>query len=313
MNVLITGGTGFIGKNLARILTDRAIRYRVFNRRECDLRNEEQTFAFFRKLEKFDRIFHMAAIQGGGAPEFQKGMAAALVHDNVKIHANTMEAWRLYQPQAKFIFVGTSCAYPASMSLLHEPDFHNGPVDESVFYYANTKRMADVGLRAYRLQYNLKYVHVIYATPFGPNDYFGDPVRTHVMAALIVKFIKAKEHHEPQVEIWGDGTQIRELLYVDDQIDAMLLAAEHFENEIVNISNGIGYTIREVAEIIRDAVGYQGNLFFNKDRYTGVKYKVLDNKRFIAKTDWKPKYTLRQGIERTVAWYLLNRNNKVHP
>jgi nucleoside-diphosphate-sugar epimerase len=163
------------------------------------------------------------------------------------------------------------------------------------------------GIKAYKKQYGLKGTTVVFATLYGPHDEF-DISRSHVVSALVQKFCDAVATGAPQVEVWGDGTQTRELIYIDDQIDGLMMTSQ-YEGDLINIGTGIETTIRDLAESIKDLSGFQGEIFYNTNRFVGVKRKVLDISLAKEEFGWTINNTmtsLEDGIAQTIKWYREN-------
>jgi GDP-L-fucose synthase len=165
------------------------------------------------------------------------------------------------------------------------------------------------GIEAYKRQYGLKGTTVVFATLYGPHDEF-DLEKSHVVSALIKKFCDAKAFSTPEVEIWGDGTQTRELIYVEDQINGLLTTCQ-YDGDLINIGTGIETTIRDLAETIGRLTEFEGKIFYNTDRFVGVKRKVLDISKSKELYGWtvneESKLTpLEEGLRKTIAWYRQN-------
>lgn len=304
---LVTGGTGFLGKNF--------VQYVINNGGEADyfgsnfdlsiIERAEEAFKFFNK--KYDYIIHAAVLQGAG--DWPLKHKAEQFDTNCRIHTNTFYCWYKYQPQAKLIGIGSSCSYPGNIKELSEDDYWNGPMHESVDIYGLTKKVMTTGIKAYKEQYGLKGTTVVFATLYGPHDSF-DKEKAHVVSALIRKFVEAKDNNLPEVEVWGDGTQTRELIYIEDQIKA-LLAVIDYDGEIINIGTGVTITIKELADTIKKLVGYDGKIFYNTNRFVGVKHKVLKidlaKEKFGWMGDLKPD-TLENNLNKTIQWYNANKH-----
>ena len=304
---LVTGGTGFFGKNFVKFIQENG-GYVDFFGSEFDLTKESESIRAFEKFNNnYDYIIHAAAVQGAGEwPLKHKAESFTL---NFKIHTNVLECWKNYQPQARLIGIGSTCAYPASMSLLQEDKYWDGPLHESVDVYGLTKKSMVVGISAYKSQYNLKGTTATFATLYGPHDIF-DIEKAHVVSALIKKFVDAKENNLPQVEIWGDGTQTRELIYVQDQIMGLISVLD-YDGDLINIGTGVSHTIKHLAETIRDIVNYEGEIFYNTKKFVGVKHKILDvslAKNIFGWTDSIQIGDFKDNIKKTVDWYKNNKN-----
>jgi GDP-L-fucose synthase len=305
---LITGGTGFFGKNLVKTLNSLDCAVDFFGS-EFDLSIKEEAhkaFQFF--TQKYDYIIHAAVLQGAG--DWPLKHKAEQFDVNLRIHCNTLECWHKYQPQARLIGLGSSCSYPGKKSELFESEYWDGPMHESVDIYGLTKKAMNVGIEAYKAQYGLKGTTVIFATLYGPHDSF-DREKAHVVSALVRKFVEAKENNLPEVEVWGDGTQTRELIYVEDQIKGLLTVID-YDGEIINIGTGVEHTIKELAEKIKAVVKFEGNIYYNTNRFVGIKHKVLNidlAKNLFGWTTKVPIDTLDNNLKKTVDWFLTNKDN----
>lgn len=303
--ILMTGGTGFVGKNLKEVAKNNELKVTLIGSADCDLKNTEQVKYLFEDEfagKKFDYIFHGAAMQGAG--DFTLKHPAEQIHINSLIHINLLEAWRLYQPQAKFIGMGSTCSYPGNLSVLKESDYLTGKLHDSVQYYGMTKMLMQQGIEAYKTQYGLSGTTVVFATLFGKYDDV-DPNRSHVVTALVKKFCDAKKENLPEVEVWGDGSQTRELIYVDDQIYGVFLVADG-NDPIINIGTGVETSIKNLAELIKELSGFKGKIAYNINRFVGVKNKVQDISYAKKKYGWTTTqkiHKLEDALSKTIEWY----------
>ena len=216
-----------------------------------------------------------------------------------------LEAWKKYQPQARFVAMGSTCQYPAK-DILYEEDYMSGPLHPSVETYGLTRCVLTQGVKAYKQQHGLKGTTTVLATLYGPGDSF-DLSKSHVVSSLIRKFVEAHKNHSPEVEIWGDGTQMRELIFVEDQVIGILLCADS-DRDIINVGSGeFGeITIRHLAEVIKELIGFEGKLQYNSERFVGVLRKRLNIDKAIAEHQWthiEPMTSLRDGLQKTIEWY----------
>jgi GDP-L-fucose synthase len=301
--ILITGGTGFVGKHLQEELTARGMEHAVFSKREYDLTIREQADSVFDRYRHADVILHLASYQA--AADFPAKHPADQFYINSSIHTNVLEGWRKFAPKAKLIALGSSCAYPSRAETLVEDRLLDGEIHGSVYSYAFTKRLIYTGILAYNDQYGLNGSYLIPPTMYGEYDDFN--VETaHVCGALIGKFARAVCEGLPEVEIWGDGTQVREFIYVKEFIRALLYLTPLCDRDIVNVGPGRGTSIRILAETISRATGFKGRLLFNMDRYVGIQEKFLNTDKLASKYNWRVGEDLSAGIGRTVEWYLRN-------
>jgi GDP-L-fucose synthase len=304
---LVTGGTGFLGKNLVKYITEHEGVVDYFGS-NYDLSNQSEAERAFTEFNKeYDYIIHAAVLQGAG--DWPLHHKAEQFDTNCRIHSNTLLCWKKYQPQARFIGIGSSCSYPGNIQVLSETDYWDGPMHESVDVYGLTKKVMTTGIDAYKDQYGLKGTTVVFATLYGPHDSF-DKEKAHVVSALVRKFVEAKDNNLPEVEVWGDGTQTRELIYIEDQIKALLSVID-YDGDLINIGTGSTTTIRDLAETIKVLVGYDGNIFYNTNRFVGVKHKVLNISLAKEKFGWmdtiKPD-TLENNLRKTIDWYNKNKH-----
>ena len=304
--VTVTGGAGFLGQHLVRRLESYGAK--VFVPRQKDY-NLVALDACLRCLLEHpcELLIHAAAYYGGIG--INQTEPARLYYTNLVMGANLMEAARLTRV-GKVVNIGTACSYPGYLEGdLKEADLWAGPCHASVVNYGLTKKMLAVQGQAYQRQYQLDSIHLILTNLYGPGDSY-NLERSHVVAALIRKWVEAEQSGAPTIEVWGTGKPIREFIYVEDCADAIILAAEKYNDVILplNIGTGIGTSIRELVETINDLTGYQGKIVWNADRPDGAMKKVLDVTRMKEVLDgWTPPTSLRLGLERTIAWYRANK------
>lgn len=300
--LLITGGTGFVGKHLQEVLKDRGIEFYTFSKAQCDLTVKEQTETLFAAHSNVDVIIHLASYQAAG--DFPAKHPGEQFYINNLIHINVLESWRKFLPDAKLIAIGSSCAYPSNAKSLTEDVFLDGDIHGSVYSYAFTKRLLYNGIKSYNDQYKLNGNYLIPATMYGEYDDFH--VETaHVSGALIGKFVKAVRERAPEVEIWGDGTQIREFIYVNDFINILLSLIDLCNQDIINIGTGKGRSIKDLVTAIYQASGFQGKLTYNVNAYVGVKEKFMNTNKLEQKYGLSIKDDF-SGIAKTVSWFAQN-------
>ena len=305
--VTVTGGAGFLGQHLVKRLERQGAQVFVPRRRDYDLTSLD---ACLRCLLEHpaDLLIHGAAYYGGiGINQTEPGR---LYYENLVLGANLMEAARLTKV-GKVVNIGTACSYPGYLEgHLKEEDLWAGPCHASVVNYGLTKKMLAVQGLAYKRQYGLDSIHLILTNLYGPGDSY-NPDRSHVVAALVRKWVEADLAKAPSIEVWGTGTPVREFIYVEDCADAILLAAEKY-NDVslpLNIGTGIGTSIRELVETINSVTGYSGQLIWNTDKPDGAMMKVLDVSRMSnALGGWSPPTNLRDGLSKTIAWYRANKS-----
>jgi GDP-L-fucose synthase len=302
--VVVTGGSGFLGSQIAARLRGRVKELGVPRSREYNLVRLEDCERCLQDFQP-DILIHGAAFYGG--IWINQLYPGRIYYENLVMGANIMEAARLAGVQ-KVVQIGTACAYPGHLEdLLKEDNFWDGPPHETVWNYGLTKKMMSVQGHAYKKQYGLDSIHLVLTNLYGPGDSF-NPDRSHVAAALLRKFVEAVLEDRPTVEVWGTGKPVREFMYVEDCADAILLAAERYHDLTpMNLAPGIGTSIRELALLIQELTGFRGEIVWNTSKPDGQMVKVLDASRMKRHLDWTPPTSLRDGLARTIGWYRANK------
>lgn len=295
--VLLTGGTGFLGKRIAPALEQAKCEVFRIGTKDCDLRDYRQVLACFSK--KYDLVIHGAAVQGG--LEFILSNPTRIFVENQLIHTNIISACEKYPPK-KLIGIGTSCSYPGNQSDMREDDFWNGRLEESVFTYGFTKKALYVGQYALYQEKKIPGAHIVLNNLYGPEDNV-DPLHAHAVVMLIAKFHQAKKNGTP-VSVWGDGSAERELLYIDDAVEGILRGLTVLDDrfELLNIATGRSTKIKALAETIAEVYGYH-NIFYDVSKPAGAKLKSLSHRKCREMLHWIPETSLEEGIRNTVKWY----------
>lgn len=303
--VIVTGGAGFLGAPVVENLRERGAEVFVPRRRDYNLIQLEDGLRCFAE-HRPQMVIHSAAFYGG--IWINQMYPAKIYYENLMMATNVIEACRLSGVQ-KFVGVGTACSYPGYLTgELKEDDLWNGQAHETVRNYGAVKKMMQLQCWAYKKQYGFNGIHVILTNLYGPGDSY-NPDRSHVVAALIRKFVEAKQHRDAAVEVWGTGRPIREFLYINDAAEAIVRAAEIYDDvEPVNIGTGLGTSIRELAETIQEVSGFAGNLTWNTEKPDGQMKKILDVRKMKAALQWQPPTSLREGLKKTIHWYIANKN-----
>ncbi len=302
--VFVAGHNGLVGSAIIRNLQSKHYENIYWIRREnCDLTNKIQVDAYFEQA-KPEYVFLAAAKVGGiGA---NNDYPAEFIYDNLMIQSNIIDA-AYRNGVKKLVFLGSSCIYPKmAKQPISEDALMTGPLEPTNDAYATAKIAGIRMCRAYRQQYGFNAISLMPTNLYGPNDNF-DHNTSHVLPAMISKFdgsLDKSEHWE--VELWGDGTPKREFLHVDDLAEACVKCMQDYdEPEPINVGTGEDVTIKELAEIIADVVGYKNNIKWNTDKPNGTPRKVLNVDK-IKSLGWEPKITLREGIKSTYTWYKEN-------
>lgn len=295
---LVVGSTGFLGRNLVPWLEAAGRRVAQIGRHDGDLSDSSIVERLFSNAPKANRIFHIVTRQRTGPVQFD--IQGELLAINARIHLNVLEAWRRFQPQAKLISTGSSCTYPESSQPLPEEKFGLGPTHPSVVGYAQAKQLLATGSAAYAKQYGMAYLHCVLATMYGPHDHKA-PERSHFVGALLDRAVRDKTTGALEFQVWGNPETTREVLHVDDQIEALLAADRVFSNTIINCAANIPITVGEVARAVMAALDWPVQLTSPEGSFQGTAYKMLDSSRFLAATGWRPRITLDEGLRRLLA------------
>lgn len=297
-NILVTGGTGFLGRHLVRRLKGDNNTVHVCNTTTCNLHNYDELRTAF-KEECFDYIFHLAAkTKAGDYCLYHKGEQWI---DNQLLNTNILKFWVNEQPSAKLIGMGTSCMYEPSDEHLKEEMCMTGDTEAGLYAYAHTKRMLLVGLQSIADQYGLKYIYFIPSTLYGTDFVLND---NHFIFDLIKKIYNGK-HHNDDVVLWGDGHQRRELIYIDDVIDIMLLLL-HTDNQVINLGTGHDNSIREFAAVVSKVIGFNpSRIIYDESKYTGAQIKTLSPSKLLSLMPDDFSFTsLDDGVKSTIEYYL---------
>ncbi|HYH78914.1 MAG TPA: GDP-L-fucose synthase [Longimicrobium sp.] len=305
--VLVTGGGGFLGSHVVDRL--RALgAAEVFVPRRADYELTE--LANVRRVmddARPDVVMHLAAEVGGiGANRAHPGR---FFYNNMMMGAQLIEEARLRGIE-KFVQVGTVCGYPKHTPVpFREEDFWIGYPEETNAPYGIAKKALHVQLAAYRQEYGLKGIYLLPTNLYGPRDNF-DPETSHVVPALIRRVFEAKEAGAEEMVVWGTGRASREFLFADDCARALLLATEHYDGEDpVNIGIGVEIRIAEIIGLIAEIMGFEGRFVYDASKPDGQPRRCLDTTKALALFGFRAHVHLREGLERTVEWFLAERRN----
>ena len=297
--VVVTGGAGFLGTHLvAKLKEHGATNIVVPLSRDNDLREKD---ACTRAVAGADVVIHLAANVGGIG--YNRDYPGTLFYDNLLMGVHLMEESRK-AGVSKFVAVGTICAYPKFAPIpFKEEDLWNGYPEETNAPYGLAKKMMLVQSIAYRQQYGFNSIFLLPVNMYGPGDNFSVK-SSHVIPALIKKFVEAKQKSTEHVEVWGTGRATREFIYVKDAAEGIILAAEKYDkSDPVNIGAGFEISIKDLAEKIKTIVGYAGEIVWDKTKPDGQPRRMLDTSRAKAEFGFTATTDFSQGLSKTIEWY----------
>ncbi len=298
--VLITGGHGFLGTHLVAQLSALSPKELVVpTSKECDFRDLSQVK---NAVDGMDMIIHLAAKVGGIG--YNQEIPGEMFYDNLMMGVQLMEEARRANV-SKFVALGTICAYPKFTPIpFREEDLWNGYPEETNAPYGLAKKMLLVQAQSYRAQYGYNAIYLLPVNLYGPGDNF-NPRSSHVIPALIKKFVDAKKSGATSVTVWGTGKPTREFLYVEDAARGIILASEKYnESEPVNLGSSFEISIRDLAETIGRVVGFEGDIVWDETKPDGQPRRKLDTSRAKECFDFESSTPFDEGLKKTVEWYL---------
>jgi GDP-L-fucose synthase len=303
MTILVAGGTGLVGSAIVR-------EFKRVNRdvvgissKDVNLLDRDKTFAYIKKLNPTAIIDAAAKVGGIGG---NNAFPVEFLTQNLQIQSNLMDAAHAAKTE-KFVFLGSSCIYPRNCPQPIKEDYLlTGELEQTNSAYAIAKIAGIELIKSYRKEYGYKWISVMPTNLYGPNDNF-DLETSHVLPALIRKFIEAKQNNKSEVSVWGSGTPLREFLHTDDLAKAVLLCMEKYDDaQQINVGSGVEISILDLANKIAEKVGFSGSIVMDANKPDGTPRKVLDITK-VSNLGWKPTISLDQGIASTVEWYLENK------
>jgi GDP-L-fucose synthase len=303
MTILVAGGTGLVGSAIVRELK-RVNRDVVgISSKDVNLLDRDKTFAYIKKLNPTAIIDAAAKVGGIGG---NNAFPVEFLSQNLQIQSNLMDASHAAKTE-KFVFLGSSCIYPRNCPQPIKEDYLlTGELEQTNSAYAIAKIAGIELVKSYRKEYGYKWISVMPTNLYGPNDNF-DLETSHVLPALIRKFIEAKQNNKSKVTVWGSGTPLREFLHTDDLAKAVLLCMEKYDDaQQINVGSGAEISILDLANKIAEKVGFSGSIVMDANKPDGTARKVLDIAK-VSNLGWKPTISLDQGIASTVEWYLENK------
>lgn len=303
--ILVTGGAGFLGSFVLNgLIRERNVRQEnvsIPRSANIDLRIWENCV---RVVKDIDIVIHLAG-RGGGIG-YNRKYPGMLFYDNIVMNSQLMEAAR-QEGVEKFVGIGTVCSYPKYAAVpFKEESLWDGYPEETNAAYGLSKKMMLVQSQAYRQQYGFNSIHLLMVNLYGPRDNF-NLESSHVIPALIRKFVDAVQNEEKKVVVWGTGKASREFLYVEDAAEAILLATEKYNKaDPVNIGAGKEITIHELVNLIGELTGFKGNIVWDTSKPDGQPRRCLDTSKAKREFEFEAKTDFREGLKRTIDWYKVN-------
>lgn len=290
--IWVTGHNGMVGSALVRRLTREGCKILIVPRADLDLRRQQDVENWM-EVRKPDAVILTAARVGG--IKANNDYPADFLYDNLTIETNVIHAAHK-TGVTKLLFLGSSCIYPRdTVQPISEDSLLTAPLEPTNEWYAIAKIAGIKLCQAYRRQHGCDFISAMPCNLYGPGDTY-DTMKSHVIPALIMKMHAARESRAPAVELWGTGSPLREFLYVDDCTDALIHLFQVYSDErIINVGSGEEVTIRDLAIMIAETVGYEGRITFNSSFPDGTPRKLMDSGR-LRQTGWMPRTALREGL-----------------
>jgi GDP-L-fucose synthase len=299
--VVVSGGKGFLGSFVVEKLRANGCRDIIAPRsREYDLREKSEALRLYQEGRP-DIFIHLAAVVGGIYANRQN--PGRFFYENAVMGLNAIEAGRIAGVE-KFVCAGTICSYPKFTPVpFREENFWNGYPEETNAPYGLAKKMLLVQLQAYRAQCGFNGIYLTPVNLYGPRDNF-DLESSHVIPALIRKCLEARQARAAEIVAWGTGNATREFLYVEDAAEAIVAAAEKYAKpEFVNLGSGEEISIRDLVEMIRSLAGFEGAVRWDSTKPDGQPRRCVDTSRALAEFGWRAGTSLREGLQKTIAWF----------
>ena len=298
MRIYVAGHNGMVGSSITRLLDRKGEHSWIgASRQELDLADRGKVFDFIQEHSP-DAVIIAAAKVGGIVAN--NTYPVDFLSENLQIQTNLLDASHAAGVE-RLVFLGSSCIYPKYANQpITEDSLLTGELEPTNEPYALAKIAGLKLVQAYRKQFGKEWISLMPTNLYGPGDNY-DPENSHVIPGMIVKFCNAKQSKLPSVTLWGTGAPLREFLHVDDLASATLFALENYQGETaLNVGSGEEVSIRELAQAVKDAVGYEGEIVWDSQRPDGTPRKLLDSSK-LEELGWKPSLRLRAGLERTVA------------
>ena len=303
MTILVAGASGLAGSAIVRELTRVNKKVIGISSKDVNLLDRTKTFSYIKDLKPTVLIDAAAKVGGVGG---NNAYPVEFLSQNLQIQSNLMDAAHEAKVE-KFVFLGSSCIYPRNCAQPIKEDYLlTGELEQTNSAYAIAKIAGIELIKSYRKEYGYSWISVMPTNLYGPNDNF-DLENSHVLPALIRKFVEAKRNNSSEVVLWGSGNPLREFLHVDDLAKAVLVCLEKYDDsQQINIGSGDEISIKDLGQKIANLTGFTGKVVWDSNRPDGTPRKVLDSTK-INKLGWKAAITLDQGIAATVEWYQENK------
>lgn len=303
MTILVAGATGLAGSAIVRELTRVNKKVIGISSKDVNLLDRIKTFSYIKDLKPTVLIDAAAKVGGVGG---NNAYPVEFLSQNLQIQTNLMDAAHEAKVE-KFVFLGSSCIYPRNCAQPIKEDYLlTGELEQTNSAYAIAKIAGIELIKSYRKEYGYSWISVMPTNLYGPNDNF-DLENSHVLPALIRKFVEAKRNNSSEVILWGSGNPLREFLHVDDLAKAVLVCLQKYDDsQQINIGSGDEISIKDLGQKIANLTGFTGKVVWDSNRPDGTPRKVLDSTK-INKLGWKAAITLDQGIAATVEWYQENK------
>lgn len=299
MKILLTGASGFLGKHLSTRFNELEVYYYSTSSKAYDLRQQAHIDDLF-ELVQPDIVYHLAAHVGG--IQYNIDNPAILYYDNIMMNTQLIHKAALSSVR-KFVFVSSACIYPEHCPTpMREHMIWNGYPEPSNGTYGLSKRIVLSQLEACYEQFGMLFEYPILANMYGPGDNFSDE-KSHVIPALIKRFIDAKDNGLETITIWGTGLATRDFLYVNDAVNALVRFLDIDAQEPLNIANGFGITIKKLVQIIAEIVDYTGTIVYDYTKPNGQMNRSYNIKLAKQILNWYPQVDIYEGLNKTIKWY----------
>lgn len=304
--IYVAGHMGLVGSALVKVLTERGYKNIITaTKDQLDLTDKVKVQKFF-DLTKPEYVFLSAAKVGG--INFNKNFPADFIRDNIEIQTNVIDSAYRYGAK-KLLFLGSACIYPKiTPQPIKEEYLLTDLLEPTNEAYAVAKILGLKMCQMYNKQYGFNAISLMPTNLYGPNDNF-NVEECHVIPGMINKFLSAKENGNESVVLWGDGTPTRQFMHSEDLADACIFLMDTYDSpEIINVSTDVEYSIKDLAKVVSERIGYSGEIIWDSDKPNGTPKRSVCTEK-LSKLGWYPKISFEDGLTQTIDWFLNNRNN----